>query len=101
VRNPSSGNWLLVEKYADNDLFDYTRSYNVVGIGNGTIQFNSSIYESISTDEGYDGSTYDGAVFDNAPTTELRIILNALKDDILVFYPETQFEYNIESFIRI
>ena len=84
VRNPSSGNWLLVEKYADNDLFDYTRSYNVVGIGNGTIQFNSSIYESISTDEGYDGSTYDGAVFDNAPTTELRVILNALKDDILV-----------------
>ena len=84
VRNPSSGNWVLVEKYADNDLFDYTRSYNVVGIGNGTIKFNSSIYESISTDEGYDGSTYDGAVFDNAPTTELRIILNALKDDILI-----------------
>jgi len=84
VRNPSSGNWLLVEKYANNDLFDYTRSYNVIGIGNGTIQFNSSIYESISTDEGYDGSTYDGSVFDNAPTTELRIILTALKDNILI-----------------
>jgi len=84
VRNPSSGNWLFMEKYANNDLFDYTRSYNVVGIGNGTIQFNSSIYESANTDEGYDGSTYDGAVFDNAPTTELRIILTALKDDILI-----------------
>lgn len=84
VRNTSFGNWLLVEKYANNDLFDYTRSYTVVGIGNGTIQFSSSIYESLSTDEGYDGSTYDSAVFDNAPTTELRIILNALKDDILV-----------------
>jgi len=84
VRNPSSGNWLVIEKYANNDLFDYTRSYNIVGIGNGTIQFNSSIYESVSTDEGYDGSTYDGAVFDNAPTTELRIILNALKDNILI-----------------
>ena len=84
IRNPSSGNWLFVEKYANNDLFDYTRSYSVVGIGNGTIQFKSSIYESISTDEGYDGSTYDGAVYDNAPTTELRIILNSLKDDILI-----------------
>ena len=84
VRNTSSGNWLFVEKYANNDLFDYTRSYNIVGIGNGTIQFNSSIYESFSTDEGYDGSTYDGAVFDNAPTTELRIILTALKDNILI-----------------
>jgi hypothetical protein len=84
IQNKSSGNWLFVEKYADNDLFDYTRSYNVVGIGNGTIQFSSAIYESISTDEGYDGSTYDGAVFDNAPTTEIRIILTALKDDILI-----------------
>ena len=84
VRNPSSGNWLFVEKYADADLLDYTRSYNVVGIGNGTIQFSSAIYESINTDEGYDGSTYDGSVFDNAPTTELRIILTALKDDILI-----------------
>ena len=84
IQNKSSGNWLFVEKYANNDLFDYTRSYNVVGIGNGTIQFSSAIYESISTDEGYDGSTYDGAVFDNAPTTEIRIILTALKDDILI-----------------
>ena len=84
VRNLSSGNWLIIEKYANADLQDYTQSYTVVGIGNGTIQFKSSIYQTANTDEGYDGSTYDGAVFDNAPSDELRIILTTLKDDILV-----------------
>jgi hypothetical protein len=84
VRNTSSGNWLIIEKYANADLQDYTQSYTVVGIGNGTIQFNSSIYQTANTDEGYDGSTYDGAVFDNSPSEELRVILTVLKDDILI-----------------
>ena len=83
VRNDSI-NWTLIEKYADTDVFDYTQSYKVIGLGQGTLQLSSSLYESIGTNTGYDSSTYDGVVFDNAPSIELRIILSALKDDIFI-----------------
>jgi hypothetical protein len=83
VRNDLT-NWTLIEKYADSDSFDYTQSYKVVGIGQGTIQLSSTLYESIGTNTGYDSSTYDGVVFDNAPSLELRIILSSLKDDIFI-----------------
>ena len=83
VRNNLT-NWTLIEKYADSESFDYTQSYKVIGLGQGTLQLSSSLYESIGTNTGYDSSTYDGVVFDNAPSIELRIILSALKDDIFV-----------------
>ena len=63
---------------------DYTQTYKTVGIGNGTIQLLSSLYESVGTDTGYDSSVYDGTVYDNVPAIELRIILNTLKNDILI-----------------
>jgi hypothetical protein len=84
VRTVGTGGWYLLEKYADVATLDYTQNYKVVGIELGTVQLNSSLYRAANTDTGFDGSTYDSVVYDNSATTELRIILNALKNDILV-----------------
>ena len=84
VLNVNSGGWLLLEKYANSTSVDWTQSYNVVGIQNGTIQFNTSLYEFIGTDVGYDASIFDGVDFDIQATRELRIILNTIKNNILI-----------------
>jgi hypothetical protein len=84
VRTVGTGGWYLLEKYADVATLDYTQNYKVVGIELGTVQLNSSLYQAANTDTGFDSSTYDTVVYDNSATTELRIILNALKNDIFI-----------------
>ena len=84
VKTANNGKWLLLEKYADSTSVDWTQSYKVVGIENGTIQFSSSLYEFTNTNIGYDSTTFDGHVFDVVANKELRIILTAIKDDLLV-----------------
>ena len=84
VINGNNGNWTLLEKYANNTLSDWTQSYRVVGIENGTIQFSPSLYEPNNSGTGYDSSIYDGVFFDDSASTELRIILNAIKNNILI-----------------
>lgn len=84
VRTVGTGGWYLLEKYADIETLDYTQNYKVVGIELGTVQLNSSLYQAANTNTGFDGSTYDSVVYDNSATTELRIILNALKNDIFI-----------------
>lgn len=83
IKTTNKGGWVLLVKYANSDSVDYTQSYNVVGIQNGTIQFSSSLYEFISTVYGYDGALYDGSSFDLVANNELRIILNTIKNSIL------------------
>ncbi len=84
VRTSSSGTWFLLEKYSDTESIDWTQVYKVVGQENGTIQLSSSLYRFQNTDYGFDGALYDNATFDNSATTELRNILVALKNNILV-----------------
>ena len=84
ILRDNSGNWLLLKKYADSTSVDWTQSYTVIGLQNGTIQFSSSLYQFSDTSYGYDGSLYDGSIFDNSASKELRIILNSLKDNILI-----------------
>ena len=84
VRSVSISGWQLLYRYAMSSSTDWTQSYRVVGIQNGTIQFKKSFYEFTNTSIGYDESTFDGAVFDGEAVNELRFVLNALKDDILV-----------------
>ena len=82
VRSTNSGNWILLEKYADSISVDWTQSYKVVGLQNGTIQFSSTLYQFEGTVYGYDGALYDIDLYDNSAATELRIILNTLKNNI-------------------
>ena len=84
VLTANAGGWLLLEKYVESTSVDWTQSYNVVGIQNGTIQFSKSLYEFTGTDVGYDASIFDGADFDVEATKELRIILNTIKNNILI-----------------
>jgi hypothetical protein len=91
VLTDSSNNWVLLHKYSDVDSIDWTASYSVVGIENGTIQFSSSLYQFIDSVYGYDGSLYDGSIFDNSAYVELRNILESLKNDI--FINELRTEY--------
>ena len=84
VLTASLGGWLLLEKYADSTSVDWTQSYKVVGIQNGTIQFSKALYAFKGTNVGYDASIFDGVDFDIEATRELRIILNAIKNNILI-----------------
>ena len=84
VRSSSISGWQLLYRYAKSSSTDWTQSYQVVGVQKGTIQFKKSFYEFSNTSIGYDDSTFDGAVFDGEAVNELRFVLNALKDDILV-----------------
>ena len=82
VNNVGSGGWLLLQKYADLTTTDYTKMYNIIGRQNGSIQFSSALYE-------YDTTIFTGTVQNPDPYAaevkdELRIILNAIKNDILV-----------------
>ena len=80
----SSSGWVLLEKYATVDSVDWTLSYCVVGIQNGTIQLDSSLYKTDFTAIGYDASTFDSGAFDIKAAVELRIILNTLKNNIFI-----------------
>ena len=84
IINGNNGNWILLEKYDNTTSSDWTQNYRVVGIENGTIQFSPSLYEPNNSGTGYDSSIYDGAFFDNSASTELRIILNVIKHNILI-----------------
>ena len=84
IRMSNKGGWLLLEKYADVNSVDWTQSYNTIGIQNGTIQFSSKLYNFTLTDVGYDSSIFDGEGFDVVASTELRVILTAIKHNIFI-----------------
>lgn len=84
IRNANAGGWSLLEKYQNSTSADWTQSYHVVGLQNGTIQLKNTLYQSINTSQGFDGSIYDNVVYDNSPNKELRIILQSLKNDIFI-----------------
>jgi hypothetical protein len=84
IRITNSGRWVLLKKYQESTSIDWTESYKVIGSENGTIQFSSLLYNFKDTVIGYDGAIYDSIVYDNYADVELRIILNAIKTDLLI-----------------
>lgn len=84
IRNATPNGWILLEKYSNNTSIDWTQSYATVGIQNGTIQFNSDLYQFQNTVVGYDSGIYDGENYDTVASTELRIILTTIRDNILI-----------------
>ena len=91
IRTTNNGTWLLLEKYSNVKSVDWTQTYRTVGNQNGTIQLSSSLYEFDNTIVGYDGSLYDGSVFDSVAASELRIILNTLKNNIFIDNMRSQY----------
>ena len=74
----------MLEKYNNSTSVDWTQSYKVIGKEKGTLQFSSNLYKFSNTSYGFDGSLYDAGIFDNSASTELRIILETLKNNILI-----------------
>lgn len=92
INNVGSGGWLLLEKIDNQNSEDYTVNYKTIGRQNGTLQFKDSLYNFNSNSIGYDNASFDSKFYDSNPTTELRIILNAIRDKI--FINNLKIEYN-------
>jgi len=92
INSVGTGGWLLLKKINDLPGVDYTVNYQTVGRQNGTIKFNSLIYDSKISNTGFDGISYDSGFFDLQPVEELRIILTAIKEKI--FITDLEIEYN-------
>ena len=84
IANVGTGGWLLIEKTSAIDTDDYTQNYKTVGRQNGTISFKNTLYDSLAASTGFDTISFDTKIFDNEPVKELRIILNSIKNDLLI-----------------
>jgi hypothetical protein len=97
INNAGKGTWLLLEKVASTGSADYTNDYMVIGKENATIEFLDSLYN-LNQDLGYDVAYgYDANLFDQNPTVELRLILESIRDNILI--NDLRIEY-IRSFFN-
>jgi hypothetical protein len=84
INTIGTGGWLLLEKIDNQETEDYSVNYKVVGRENGTIQLSSLLYSYNTELSGYDISLYDTISYDEEPIQELRNIIEALRDDILI-----------------
>ena len=91
IANVGSGGWLLLEKIDNSASIDYTINYKTIGRQNGTIKFLPNLYN-IGLSSGFDSASYDIKVYDSQPVQETRIILTALRDNLLI--DELGVEYN-------
>jgi len=91
VDSIGTGGWILLRK-VDNTGLDNSIDYQTIGRQNGTIQFNSSLWDYTQQQVGFDLESYDTQLYDNEPTLEMRSILNALCDNI--FVDELLIEWN-------
>jgi len=81
--NNVNGSWLLLKRKSITETPDYIDDYEVIGRQNATIEFSDKLYN-LNKDLGYDIKfSYDLNLYDQTPTVELRIILKAIRDDIL------------------
>ena len=93
------GGWAVLERVAvaNANILD---KYRLVGKQNGTIKIDPAIANAVDNKSGYDsGPFYDNTVYDQQPTTEIRNILRAVKEDI--FINDLRVEWNKLFFTSI
>jgi len=91
IANVGSGGWLLLRKINNTDQ-NSAVDYEVVGRQNGTIQFKASLYDYNLGGPGFDNRSFGELFYDDTPTTELRIILETIRDKL--FTGNLRTEYN-------
>jgi hypothetical protein len=91
VLNSGGEGWLLLEKIDEQDTIDYTVNFNTIGRQNGTIELKDNLYSFDNSLIGFDNQTFDTQFFDKQPIAEIRLILEALRNDILVADLATEF----------
>ena len=109
VRTTGSGGWQLLKYVTHSSSTDWTLSYKVVGIENGTIKLSSNLYSFADNNIGYDGFIYDDIGFDYSAGVELRVILNCLKNQILtdtlkqqyleLFFTSVRYAFSEQTYI--
>jgi hypothetical protein len=84
VLNAGNNKWILLQRKALTNSFDYTVDYAVVGNQDATIQFSDALYN-FNQSYGYDNKfRFDSNLYDRNPTVALRNILESIRDDILI-----------------
>jgi len=84
VNNQGSGGWLLLEKTSDSDSLNLNINFKTIGRKDGTIKLDSNLYKFKNSRIGFDGPIFDSEGYDEQPKEELRIILDVIKNNILV-----------------
>ena len=92
INNIGSGGWLLLRKIGNTIGADYTVNYETIGRQNGTIAFERTLYDTSTSFDGFDEISYDTKFYDSLPSTETRIITDAIKKDL--FIEDLELEYN-------
>ena len=92
INNVGTGGWLLLRKIAAQSDVDYTVNYETIGRQNGTINFKNTLYDTRESAVGFDIISFDSQFFDSVPSTEIRAVLDFIKNDL---YTEAlTIEYN-------
>lgn len=65
-------------------VYTINNSWERIGLQNGTIEFNSSLYDYSSAKLGFGGNFFDTDLFDQFPSEETRYIIRALNEQIYV-----------------
>jgi len=84
VNNIGTGGWVLLEKYSDVISIDYTQTYKTIGRENGTIQLSENLYNYATASVGFDSTLYDNTQYDKIADIELKIIVDCIKNNILI-----------------
>jgi len=96
VKNNGLGNYIILEA-TDSGSGTFSNQYNIVYSQNGTIQISDSIWNTTTSNLGYDEvSAYDQTLYDQTPDLELNYILKALRDNI--FINELKVNWNLFFF---
>jgi len=98
IKDVGTGGWLLLQKIDVQPEVDYTVNYKTVGRQNGTIQFSNRLYQ--NTSFGFDKVGFDNLVYDTEPVNERRIILETLRNKILIDDLEIKFNEILFTGIR-
>jgi len=109
IRTTGTGGWQLLLCTSKNHVQDWTQSYKVIAIQEGTIQLSSKLYNFEPNNIGFDGFLFDDQGFDFSASKELRIILLALKNKILtdtlkqsyldLFFTCLRYAFNEQTYI--
>ena len=97
VKNSGSGNYIILEKTATDEVGTFSVDLNIVYSEKGTIQISNDIWNTVNSSLGFDQvGSYDQTLYDQTPDLELQYILAALKNDI--FINELKVNWNLFFF---
>jgi hypothetical protein len=109
VRTTGTGGWQLLVCTSKNHEQDWTQSYKVIGIQEGTIQLSSKLYNFEPNNIGYDGFLFDDQGYDFSASKELRIILTTIRDELFtdtlkqnyldLFFTCLRYAFNEQTYI--